>query len=157
VLWSWTTEKLYVKLPVFIMQTHRKLSKSNVKKQLNFYGYKRRVVKKKIVISKVNRIQHRAWCRSKLHMTVNNYWKKIIFWWARIIRCTFGAGMMRNGLQDILESTLTPMSELQLCFGDVSHMTEWAHWRLLMEISKQYHYSRFRLFAKPICQRKFCN
>ena len=64
---------------VYNAQAPRKLSRSTVKRRLKFYGYKRRVVKKKIVISKVNRIRRRAWCRSKLHTTVNNYWKKNIF------------------------------------------------------------------------------
>ena len=60
-------------------QTPVKLSKETVKRRLKFYGYKRRVVKKKIVISKINRLRRRAWCRTKLHLTVENFWKNVIF------------------------------------------------------------------------------
>lgn len=60
-------------------RTPVKISESTVKRRLKFYGFKKRVVKKKIVISDGNRFKRRAWCRSKLHMTVNNYWKNIIF------------------------------------------------------------------------------
>lgn len=60
-------------------RTPVKISESTVKRRLKFHGIKKRVVKKRIVISDSNRFKRRAWCRSKLHMTVNNYWKKIIF------------------------------------------------------------------------------
>ena len=56
-----------------------KLSKETVKRILKFYGYKRRVVKKKIVISKLNRLRRRAWCRTRLHLTFENFWKNVIF------------------------------------------------------------------------------
>jgi hypothetical protein len=50
-----------------------------VRRLLSFFGYKRRIVKKKIIVSNVNRFKRRAWCRSKLHCTVENFWKKVIF------------------------------------------------------------------------------
>ena len=31
------------------------------------------------MISKVNRVRRRAWCRSNLHKTVETYWKNVIF------------------------------------------------------------------------------
>ena len=60
-------------------KTPVKISESTVKRRLKFFGFKRRVVKKKISISDANRFKRRAWCRAKLHYTVNNYWRKIIF------------------------------------------------------------------------------
>ncbi|MCG8112906.1 MAG: IS630 family transposase [Candidatus Thiodiazotropha taylori] len=60
-------------------QTPTKISRTTVKRRLKFHGYKRRVVKKKTVISKKNRVRRRAWCHGKLHVTVNNYWRKVIF------------------------------------------------------------------------------
>lgn len=64
---------------IYNSQTPTKISLTTVKRRLKFHGYKRRVVKKKIVISKQNRVRRRAWCRGKLHMTVENYWRKVIF------------------------------------------------------------------------------
>ena len=65
----------------FTFNAHKptKISQETVKRRLKFHGYKRRIVKKKIVISRKNRRTRRAWCRSKLHLMVNNYWRKIIF------------------------------------------------------------------------------
>ena len=34
---------------------------------------------KKIVISKINRFRRRAWCRTKLHLTVENFGKNVTF------------------------------------------------------------------------------
>ena len=64
---------------VFNAQTPTKISQTTVKLQLKSDGYRRRVVKKKIVISKQNRVRRRAWCHGKLDMTVDNYWWKVIF------------------------------------------------------------------------------
>ena len=64
---------------VFNSQTPTKISKTTVKRRLQLHGYKRRVVKKKIVISKQHMVRRRAWCRTKLHMNVENYWRKVIF------------------------------------------------------------------------------
>ena len=64
---------------IFNAHTPTKISQETVERRLKFHGYKRRIVKKKIVISRKNRRTRRAWCRSKLHLTVDNYWRKIIF------------------------------------------------------------------------------
>ena len=54
-----------------------KISHSTVRRRLSFFGYKRRIVKKKIIVSNVNCFKRRAWYRSKLHCTVENFWKVI--------------------------------------------------------------------------------
>ena len=51
---------------VFNAQTPTKISRTTVQRRLKFHGYKRRVLKMKIVISKQNRVRRRAWCRTKI-------------------------------------------------------------------------------------------
>ena len=60
-------------------RTPVKISETTVIRRFKLYGFKRRVVKKKLFISNANRFKRRAWCRSKLHCSVNTYWKKMIF------------------------------------------------------------------------------
>lgn len=60
-------------------RTPVKISETTVKRRLKLYGFRRRVVGKKLVISNANRFKRRAWCRSKLHCSVDTYWKKIFF------------------------------------------------------------------------------
>jgi hypothetical protein len=60
-------------------RTPVKISETTVITRFKLYGFKRRVVKKKLFISNANRFKRRAWCRSKLHCSVNTYWKKMIF------------------------------------------------------------------------------
>ena len=63
----------------FNEENHVKISTRTVARRLKAVGFKKRVVKKKIVVSDVNRNRRRGWCRSRLHWTVQNYWKKVIF------------------------------------------------------------------------------
>lgn len=63
----------------FNEESHVQVSCRTVLRRLKSVGYKRRVVKKKTVVSHVNRVRRRAWCRSRLHFTVDQYWKKVIF------------------------------------------------------------------------------
>jgi hypothetical protein len=41
--------------------------------------YTRRCLRKKIGIREVNKKKRMAWCRGKLHWTVENQWKQVIF------------------------------------------------------------------------------
>ena len=63
----------------FNEENHVHLSARTVYRRLKEEGFKRRVVKKKTVVSRVNRERRRGWCRSRLHFSVDQYWKKFIF------------------------------------------------------------------------------
>ena len=114
---------------VFNSQTPTKISNTTVKRRLQFHGYKRRVVKKKIVISKQNRVRQRAWCRTKLHMTVENYWRKVIYTdetkEGKTGKFMFGGKIMKNGFLGVLVNTVTPtpMSKQVSCFWGALHTT----------------------------------
>jgi transposase len=64
---------------LFKEENHVEISTRTVARRLKAVGFKKRVVKKKIVISDVNKNRRRGWCRSRLHLTVDNYWKNVIF------------------------------------------------------------------------------
>lgn len=50
-----------------------------VQRTLHSLGFKRRVVRKKVVVKEVNRKLRKKWCLARLHWTVNNQWKTILF------------------------------------------------------------------------------
>ena len=50
-----------------------------VQRFLRDHDFKRRVVRKKMVVSEINRKRRVAWCLEKRKLTVNNYWNTIIF------------------------------------------------------------------------------
>ena len=55
------------------------ISKRTVQLHQHKNGFVRRVAKKKVVIREVNRKKRLSWCREKRKLSVDNYWKKIIF------------------------------------------------------------------------------
>lgn len=55
------------------------VSRRTIQRKLHGFGYTRRSVRKKIGIREVNKKKRMAYCRSKLHWTVENNWKKVIF------------------------------------------------------------------------------
>ena len=55
------------------------MSERTVRRRLCFGGYKRRMMWKKITISRVNRDRRMGFCRQKLHWNVQNNWSSIIF------------------------------------------------------------------------------
>ncbi|CAG2250206.1 unnamed protein product [Mytilus edulis] len=63
----------------FNTRTPAKVSRRTVQRKLHELGYTRRSVRKKIGIRVVNQKKRVVYCRSKLHWTVNNQWKKVIF------------------------------------------------------------------------------
>jgi len=93
-------------------RTPVKISKTTVKRSLKLYGFKRRVVKKKLFISNANRFKRRAWCRSKLHCSVNTYWKDYFFLMnlrfvlGNTVKFMSGEKTMRNGLNLVLEKRM---------------------------------------------------
>lgn len=60
-------------------QTLNPVSSKTVRRQLKFEGFSRHRVTKKTTISPVNREKRKRFCRSKLHWTVREHWKKVIF------------------------------------------------------------------------------
>lgn len=54
------------------------MSKWTVQLYLHKHGFVRRVLKKKLVI-RVNRKKRLGWCREKRKITVDSYWRKVIF------------------------------------------------------------------------------
>jgi len=54
-------------------------STRTIQRNLHSLGYNRRSVCKKMVVRKVNRKKSMDWCRSRLHWTINNQWKHIMF------------------------------------------------------------------------------
>jgi len=56
-----------------------KMSTRTVQRRLHFLGYKRRSVRKVIGTREVNKKKRLAWCRGKIHWTVENNWKNIMF------------------------------------------------------------------------------
>lgn len=63
----------------FNNSTPIKVSRRTVQRTLHFLGYTRRSSRKSIGIRNVNKKKRIAWCRGKLHWTVNNQWKKVMF------------------------------------------------------------------------------
>ncbi|XP_062600651.1 uncharacterized protein LOC134262292 [Saccostrea cucullata] len=57
----------------------RPISKRTVQLHLHKHGFVRRVAKKKLVIREVNRRKRLSWCREKRKVTVDNFWRKVIF------------------------------------------------------------------------------
>ena len=58
--------------------TSCKVSTRTVQRKLHFLGYTRRSVRKTISIRAVNKTKRFAWCRGKIHWTIDN-WKKVMF------------------------------------------------------------------------------
>jgi hypothetical protein len=81
-----------------------KISHSTVRRRLSFFGYKRRIVKKKIIVSNVNCFKRRAWYRSKLHCTVENFWKVIFSDDTQIVLPPWVADLVLH--QDSMEPTV---------------------------------------------------
>ena len=54
-------------------------SSRTVRRRLKFHGYTKRKVKKTLTINTTNRKRRISWCRQKLHWTLNNHWKSVIF------------------------------------------------------------------------------
>lgn len=50
-----------------------------VQRFLHEQDVKRRVVRKKMVVSQINRKKRVSWCLEKRKLTVNNYWNTVIF------------------------------------------------------------------------------
>ena len=46
---------------------------------LHLLGYSWRSVRKSIEIRNVNKKKRILWCRGKLHWTVNNQWRKVVY------------------------------------------------------------------------------
>jgi hypothetical protein len=63
----------------FNNRTGYNVSERTVRRRLCFGGYKRRMICKKITISRVNRDRRMGLCRQKLHWNVQNNWSSIIF------------------------------------------------------------------------------
>ena len=63
----------------FNNRTGCNVSERTVRRRLCFDGYKRRMICKKITISRVNRDRRMGFCRQKLHWNVQNNWSSIIF------------------------------------------------------------------------------
>jgi hypothetical protein len=63
----------------FNNRTGCNVSERTVRRRLCFVGYKRRMICKKITISRVNRDRRMGFCRQKLHWNVQNNWSSIIF------------------------------------------------------------------------------
>ena len=55
-----------------------KVSTRTVQRKLHFLGYTRRSVRKTISIKAVNKTRRLAWCRGKIHWTIDN-WEKVMF------------------------------------------------------------------------------
>ena len=55
------------------------IAKRTLQFHLHKHGYNRRVAKKRVVVRDVNRKKRLSWCREKRKLTVDNYWKKVIF------------------------------------------------------------------------------
>lgn len=54
-------------------------SSRTIQRNLHSMGFKRRAVVKRMVVRKVNQKKRIDWCRARLHWTINNQWKHIIF------------------------------------------------------------------------------
>ena len=63
----------------FNNRTEYNVSERTVRRRLCVCGYKRRMICKKITISRVNRDRRMGFCRQKLHWNVQNNWSSIIF------------------------------------------------------------------------------
>ena len=57
----------------------RPVSTRTVRRRLKFHGYTRRRVRKTLTVSLKNRKNRVNWCRGKLAMSVQLYWKRVIF------------------------------------------------------------------------------
>lgn len=57
----------------------RAVSRRTVQHHLHKHGFKRRVHRKKVVVSAVNRKRRLSWCREKRRWEVNGRWDKVIF------------------------------------------------------------------------------
>ena len=55
------------------------VSSRTVRRRLRFFRFTRRKTRKTLTIRSANRTRRINWCRGKLHWTVNNHWKKVIF------------------------------------------------------------------------------
>ena len=60
-------------------RTPVKVSRRTVQRTLHSLGYTRRSVRKSIGIRNVNKKKRISWCRGKLHWTVNNQWRKVVY------------------------------------------------------------------------------
>ena len=87
-------------------ENRQQKDKRTVQLHLHKNGFVRRVAKKKVVIREVNRKKRLSWCREKRKLSVDNYWKKIIFsdeskikWWGRILGFIFGENRAKVGNQ----------------------------------------------------------
>ncbi|XP_062577143.1 uncharacterized protein LOC134239020 [Saccostrea cucullata] len=67
-----------------------------VQRFLHEHDVKRRVVRKKMAVSQVNRKKRMSWCLEERKLTVNNYWNSVIFsdeirsFWVKTTEYTFG-------------------------------------------------------------------
>ena len=55
------------------------VAKRTVQFHLHKHGFSRRVSRKKVVVKEVNRKKRLSWCKKKRRLTVENYWKRVIF------------------------------------------------------------------------------
>ena len=63
----------------FRVSTSTAVSEKTIRRKLHKLGYHKCVPAKKVVIREVNRKKRLQYCRGKLHWTVNNQWKRVIF------------------------------------------------------------------------------
>ena len=54
-------------------------STKTVQRALHSEGYRRRVIKKKVLVRQVNQRKRVKWCKDRKNFTVNDYWKQVIF------------------------------------------------------------------------------
>lgn len=50
-----------------------------VQRKLHSLGFKRRTVRKRVIVKEVNRKLRKNWCRARLHWTVDDKWKSVLF------------------------------------------------------------------------------
>ena len=55
------------------------VSKRTIQRHLHRLGYKKRVVRKRLTVSKINRKRRCSWCRVRLNWKVDEQWKRVIF------------------------------------------------------------------------------
>ena len=116
------------------------MSERTVRRRLCFGGYKRRMICKKMTISRVNCDRRMGFCRQKLHWNVQNNWSSIIFSeetkimlgrngkvyaWRKPDEC------FRPDCLGQLDDFETP-AVLLLCFGGALRTMELEIWLLLM-------------------------
>ena len=60
-------------------ETPVKVSTRTIRRKLRFLGYTNRSVRKAVTIRTVNKKKRLSWCRGKIHWTVANNWKHVMF------------------------------------------------------------------------------